>query len=178
MKMLYPHRKYFPLPIKKLLCSSLVLSQFDYCSQIYAPAIDAADQMRIQRLQNSCLRFCYGIRKFQHISHKLFDIKWLRMQYRFRLRAVVFYHKLVTTKQPPYLYRRITFRTDIHNLNVRRKNMIYPPSFKTALFQRSFTFQIYKIYNSVPDSLKQLRVPAFRKAMFRLLWDLQVGGSY
>lgn len=175
MKMLYPHRKYLPLRVKRLLCGSLVLSRLDYCSQVYAAALDVADQVRVQRLQNSCLRFCFGIRKYQHISHKLLDINWLTMQHRFLLRAAVFFHRLIISKEPAYLYRKITFRTDIHNLNIRRKNLIYPPSFKTVLSERSFTFQVYKVYNSVPNSFKCLSVPAFKTAMFRMLWGLQVG---
>lgn len=173
LKMLYPYRKYLPLHTKKLLCNSLVLSQLDYCSQIFAPSLDNNDKQRVQRLQNSCLRFCYGIRKYQHISHKLDEIKWLNMQKRFLLKAAVLFHKIILYKQPPYLYNKIRFRTDVHNLNLRRKNLIYPPSHKSALFQRSFTFQVYKTYNSVPGHLKSLNVSPFRSAMFRHLLEPQ-----
>lgn len=175
LKLLYPHRKYLPLKTKKMLCNSLVLSQVDYCSQVFVPALDVADKSKIQRLQNSCLRFCFGIRKYDHISHKLLECKWLNMENRYLLNAVVFYHKIMLYKTPPYLYARLTFRTDVHNLNIRRKNTIYPPAFRTALFQRSFSFQIYKVYNSVPDSLKSLGVRGFRNEMFRRLWELQSG---
>lgn len=173
LKMLYPYRRYLPLSTKRLLCSSLVLSQLDYCSQIFAPSLDSNDRQRVQRLQNSCLRFCFGIRKFQRVSHKLTDIKWLNMEKRFLLRASVFFHKIIIYKQPPYLYRKIRFRTDVHNLNLRRKGLIYPPTHRYTLFQRSFTFQVYKTYNSVPDHFKSLSVPSLRSAMFRHLLDLQ-----
>lgn len=71
LKILYQHRYYLSIDVKLMLCNSLVLSTFMYCSTVYGPCIDGRDRKRIQRVQNACLRFVYGIRKYDHISHTL-----------------------------------------------------------------------------------------------------------
>lgn len=76
LKKLFPFRSVLNVNIKIKLCEAFVLSQFTYCSAVYHPAIDCLTAKRIQRVQNACLRFIYGIRKYDHISYKLFDCGW------------------------------------------------------------------------------------------------------
>lgn len=87
LKLLFPHRSFFSVKLKLHLCESLVLSQFNYCSQVFSPCLDSVTLNRVQRLQNSCLRFSYGIRKYQHISYKLQDAKWLNMKNKLKTTA-------------------------------------------------------------------------------------------
>lgn len=82
MKKLYPHRKSLNETLKKRLCQSCVLSRFTYCSEVYQPCLDVATVNRVQKVQNACLRYIHGIRKFDHISHKLKDNGWLNMKNR------------------------------------------------------------------------------------------------
>lgn len=143
LKLLYPHRNSLTVATKKILCDTLVLSQFNYCSALYGPSLDVDFANRIQRVQNSCLRFIFGIRKYDHISHKLIDIKWLNMNNRRKLHALCLYHKIIIYKKPPYLYEKITFRTDVHNINVRNKGSISPPSHKTVFFLRDVSLSTF-----------------------------------
>lgn len=83
------------------------------------------------------------------------------------------FHKIVTDKQPPYLYNKITFRTDVHNLNLRHKRLLTMPQHKTVLFERSFVHSIGKIYNNLHNYLKSLYLHRLRKGYFDLLFKLQ-----
>ena len=156
-----------------MLCDSLVLSHFSYCAPLYHSAIDSVDIKRIQRVQNSCLRFIYGIRKYDRVSYKLKEIGWLSMVNRRRLQCAIFYHKIVVTRKPPYLYNKITFRSDVHNLNTRFRGRLSPPPHRLALFRRSFTYQICHSYNDIPESLKTAAPSTFRNRMFALLLQSQ-----
>lgn len=139
---------------------------------MYHPAIDNLTAARIQKIQNACLRFIYGIKKYEHISHKLFDAGWLTMQHRRILQSQCLFHQILLTKKPPYLYNKITFRTDVHNISTRFRGLISPPFHTTTLFERSFSFQIYVMHNSLPSTYKtynqyqfktNLRAELFRK---------------
>lgn len=154
LKLLYPHRTYLPRNTRINLCSSLVLSQLNYCAEIFSSALDFDTWYRVQKLQNSCLRFIFGLRKFQHVSHTLGQTKWLRMRDRFKVREATLYHSILTTRKPPYLYDKITFRTDIHNINIRRKDRLDTPKHRTSLFERSFTYRISAVYNNIIDTIK------------------------
>lgn len=170
LRMLYPFRSFLPVNLKLQLCQSLVLSQFTYGSQIYYPCLDADTLYKLQRVQNSCLRFSYGIRKYEHISHKLKDAGWLNMRDRFRYFQACFFHKLMLSQQPGYLYNTITFRTDVHNINIRRKDAISLPNYRLAIFERSFTFNIYKIYNELPVHVRGLNCKSFKRAIFQFFF--------
>lgn len=177
LRMLYQHRSYLAKDIKLLLCNSLVLSHFVYCATVYGPCIDVCNQNRIQRVQNACLRYVYGIRKYDRISHTLRICNWLNMRNRVTLRAACLYHSIVQFKSPVYLYEKISFRTDVHNLNIRNKGLITPPIHRTALYERSFSYSIYKLYNAIPDSMKSLTKNSFKRTMQQHLLALQFDGG-
>lgn len=169
MKTLYPHRSTLSARTKVRLCESLILSRFAYCSVVYGPAIDANTEYRIQKVQNSCLRYIFGIRKFDHVSHKLKDCGWLDMRRRRELRALCLFHRIMAARTPPYLYDKITFRTDVHNITTRHRNLISPPPHKTSLFERSFSFNIYTKYNSLSSTLKSLSPGLFKQKIRSVL---------
>ena len=127
LRLLFPHRHVLNKNVKAMLCNSIILSSFNYCDSLYGPCLDSIDIRRIQKVQNSCLRFIFGIRKYERISHKLLDLKWLNMANRRKLHAACLFHKIISNKSPSYLYNKISFRTDVHNVNVRFKGIITPP---------------------------------------------------
>lgn len=169
LRLLYPHRSYLSISTKKKLCEVLVLSQFTYCSPVIGPCLDSDCTARIQRVQNACIRFIFGIRKYEHVSHKLSELNWLNMIDRRQLQMICLFHKIISDKCPPYLFRKITFRSDVHNINIRCKGLISPPPHKTSIFERSFSYNIYKMYNSIPNNIKSLGMHTFRKKMRDIL---------
>lgn len=170
LKMIYPHRSYLNIKTKLMLCESLVLSIFNYCAPLIYPCLDAVCRRRIQRIQNSCLRFVYGLSRYSRVSYKLRDAGWLNIENKFKLMSAVFFHRLILQQVPAYLTNRIRYRTDIHNINVRFRHHISIPVHRRAIFTRGFSYNICKVYNDVPLSLKQLSVSAFRTAYRKLLF--------
>ena len=159
---------------RMLLCNSLVLSHFNYCDVVYGPCLDSVTSRRVQRVQNSCVRLIYKLNKRDHISHRIKELNWLNMENRRLLHAWVCFQRIVTTKSPPHLYNKIRFRTDIHSLNIRRKSLITPPIHKTALFERSFTYNICKLYNKIPANIKCItKIDKFKYEMRKLLLHKQ-----
>lgn len=176
LKTLYPYRSLLDVSTKKSLCDAYVLARFAYCSEVYNDSIDVLTSNRIQKVQNACLRFIHGIRKFDHVSHKLADTGWLNMRNRRELQTLTLYHKILTDKCPPYLYCRIRFRTDIHNLTTRFRGLISPPPHRLTLFERSFSYGIYKKYNNLQLELKVCTVSQFRYKLRGVLMTVQAAG--
>lgn len=173
LKRIYSCKELLNKKTKQLLCDLLVLSHFSYCDVVYGPCLDVVTSRRIQLVQNACTRLICGVRRREHISHKIKEINWLNMINRRLLHASVFCHKIVTTQKPPYLYNKIVFRTDVHNINIRRKSLITPPAHKTALFERSFSYNLCKIYNEIPKALKSKNVMSFKNNIHKVLFDSQ-----
>nr|CAH7750229.1 unnamed protein product [Callosobruchus chinensis] len=177
IKMLYPHRHVFSAKVKTALCESYVLSRFNYADVVYGPCLDAEDARRIQVVQNSCLRLIFGIRRRQAITHKLKDCGWLSMSDRRLLHAATVFQKIILHKQPAYLHNKIRYRTDIHNLNLRLKNLITPPLHRTENFKRSFTYQIAHVYGLVPGQFKSMAASNFKNHYKKYIMSNKSGRS-
>lgn len=162
LKLLYSSRHVLSCDVRKLLCDSLILSCFSYCSQVYWPCLTKFWMSKIQRVQNSCLRFIYSIPRRHHVSHALRFANWLNMENRFHLQTSVLIHKILIEKKPSYLHRRIKFRCDVHNINLRHRHTISCPSHKLQLYKSSFTYLCFKIYNSIPEQFKILNMHIFK----------------
>jgi len=163
LKLLYSNRHILNKDLKITLCDSLILSNFNYCDVLYNSCLDQQDCKRIQMVQNACLRFIYGLRKHDHVSQYLERAGWMCMADRRTCHCCVFYHKILIFKSPPYLYHKIKFRTDIHNINVRRKDFISIPKYRLEIFKRSFSYSIASNYNKLPPQLKNLSISLFRR---------------
>lgn len=174
LRAIFRNRFFFNTQIKTLLCNSLVLSKVDFCDTVYGPCLDYKDTRRIQKLQNSCLRMIFGIRKFERISYKLRDVNWLNMINRRVFHSTCLFHKILTDRTPPYLYNKITFRTDVHNLNLRFRGNISIPRHFSEFAKRSFTYCIANIYNKLEQNLKTLPLPRFRVHLKKLLIEKQL----
>ncbi|CAH2012415.1 unnamed protein product [Acanthoscelides obtectus] len=124
LKFIYGSRKFLSLKLKIMLCDTLVLSLFNYADVLYGPHLTNLYRRKVQLVQNSCLRLAFGIQRRHRISHKLKDAGWLNMENRRLLHSAVFYHKEILVRTPQYLYQKITYRTDVHNINVRSKGLI------------------------------------------------------
>ena len=173
LKLIYNKRHFMNRELKSVVCNALVLSKLNFCDNVYGPCIGYNDARKIQVLQNACLRLIFGIRRRQRISHKLIDNHWLNMANRRRLHAACLFHKLLLHKCPPYLLNKITFRSDVHNVNVRFGGTVSIPKHRTELYKRSFSYQFAKIYNTIPNYLKLMNLVNFKKYYWKLLFEEQ-----
>lgn len=173
LKRIYPHRHSLSIGLKRQLCEAFVLAQFNYAVPVYHPAIDVLTAKRIQKVQNTCLRLIYGIRWNERISYKLVEARWLSMHNRRELHSLAFYHRVVTSGSPKYLHDKINYRFQIHDRDTRRNRDIDPPRHRSSLFERCFSYHVYKSYNEVPLDLRGLGISSFKLMCFRAAFDRQ-----
>ena len=70
LKLLYTNISIINFKLRKKLVETLVLPILNYCNIVYYPCLDRITKNRIQVIQNSCCRFVYRLRKYDHISSK------------------------------------------------------------------------------------------------------------
>ena len=115
LRLLYPSRHILSTTQKLLLSQSLVISLFDYCDVLYSPFLTSRLTSLIQRVQNSCLRFSYCVRKFDHISPLFVKSSWLRMSQRWKLHLCCLVFKILTSSCPTYLYNILRTNLSFHS---------------------------------------------------------------
>jgi hypothetical protein len=170
LKVLYMHRDHLSTDIKLRLCDTLILSVLSYCNVVYWPALTNREKNSLQKIQNSCLKFCYNQRKFDHVTPLFEASGWLKLNERFFLQMATLTHKILLNNSPDYLYLKLTPGTSIHSRLTRNCQKLNIPNHKTAQFQRCFSYNAAKIYNSIQTNLKALTsLQTFKKSVKKSL---------
>lgn len=173
LRLLFSNKNIINFKIRKKLCECIVLSVFNYCNMIYYPCLDLRDRNRLQKIQNTCCRLIYGLRKYDHISAKIKEIKWLKVTYIYQFHLLKFVHRLLLTSTPSYLRNKLKHRSQIHNLNIRQTHTLTMPQHNTAMFEKSFSYNAVKHYNWLDQSFKVYSVTTFHSKLKQFLLNYQ-----
>lgn len=173
LKLLYSNRFILNQNLKQSLCDQLVLSHFNYCDTVYGSCIDFFDTYRVQRMQNNCCRFILNLRKYDHVSRNIINLKWLNMKNRRLLHSATLLHKVITNKSPRYLSMKLKHRCTLHNANIRNPYTLHIPQHRIKKYQQSFSYQGPYIYNNIDDHLKALPINSFRRHFKKILLSKQ-----
>lgn len=130
-----------------MLCDALVLSHLNHCDVVYGPCLDSVAKRRIQVMQHCCIRLTLGIRGRRGVTRGLREIGWLNMYNRRQLHSASFFYKIIKFRVPPYLYHKLVFRRDIHNLNIRKKVLLTIPRHRKEIYKRSYSYCVASLIN-------------------------------
>lgn len=167
LKTLYILKDLLSTDVRLQLCNSLVLSGLGYCDVLYWPALTLKNKISLQRLQNYCIKFCYNLRKYDHVTTLYTRSGWLNLDERFKLHFASLIFKIIRLQTPSYLFEKLIPRSDIHNRYTRHRGLYQVPRHGTAAFQRSFSYNAPHIFNSLPDHVKNCPSIATFKHRFR-----------
>ena len=67
-KFLYRKQKFLRLPLRRLLCSSLIQLHYDYAFFAWYPSFNKRLPKKIQTYQNKCIRFCLNLDNKAHVG--------------------------------------------------------------------------------------------------------------
>lgn len=169
--MLYIHKDILSTDVKLKLADSLILSSLSYCDTVYWPALLNKDKESLQKIQNACLRFSYNLRKFDHISPSFLHSKWFNLNERFNLHLSCLIFKLLKNDSPEYLVSKFTKLSEFHGRVTRNCDLFCIPKHKTAQFQRSFSYNAAKNYNTIPTDVKSVSsINLFKKKIKSIIY--------
>ena len=171
LKNLYSLKKNMHPRAKYYLCDTLVLSLMDYGDIVYSDSLSTRLSGKIQKLQNSCMRFSYKIPFRNHITPYLNTSNILNMKHRRKYHMFVFVYKILNSGRPPYL--KELFNRFLHPHNTRYVNNYRVPQHKTANYQKSFTYVAVQMWNSLADNVKKFPLQKFSNYIKTLLLNCQ-----
>ena len=153
LKNAWRFNKFLSHKTKQTVCETYILSNFNYCDIILQNMTNKL-QDKIQKVQNSCIRFVHGLRKYDHISHIRKSSKTLNMHDRRLLHSLTMMFRIKNDLAPIYLTERITRQSDIHNHNTRNRNNIRAPFARSTSRSMSFFVNISNIFNNLPNNIE------------------------
>ena len=154
------YKKFLSMEAKKILCESMVLSQFNFCDVAYI-SIDIYLQKKIQKIQNICLKFIFDVKKRGDYNYDNLrsDAKWLNMNQRRISHALIMLFKILNNLGPTYLRDLFTQNSEISLRSTRSYDgNIWIPNIRyKALHLKSFRLYISKVWNLLPNSIKSCK---------------------
>lgn len=150
-------QNFLPFNTKVMLAKSLLLPIIDYADVVF---LDASVELvnRLERLQNMCIRFIFGLRKFDHISEFRLQLKWPTMQSRREMHILSFlYNILFNPAAPEYLRQRLQYQSDASGGRLRSADSLALgfPSHSSQTYTKSFTVHATRLWNSLPVSVRK-----------------------
>ena len=165
--------------LKVQLVHALVLSKLDYCNSILN-GITLHDLHRLQKVQNSAVRFIFGRGKRAHVTELLKQVHFLPVDYRIRFKVCLLVYKCINNIAPCYLQDLVTVRHESKN-NVRLNNDYFllqvPSSPSYMSTEKAFVYNAPKVWNCLPyiirsaetvDKFKTLLKTHYFKSAFAL----------
>ena len=152
------------------LSETYILSQFNY-GDIILQGLSNQLVQKIQKVQNSCIRFTFGLRKYDHITATRKNNKIISMEDRRLFHSLCLMFKITKKIAPIYLCNRISYRNSLHNHNTRHRNDIITPFARSRIRSLSFFIFITNRFNQLSNyiDIAGISLNTFRTKCFNYL---------
>ena len=140
--------------IEQLVCC-FVLSRLDYCNSTLA-GLPSKSLEKLQKVQNNAARLILRKSKREHVTPLLYQLHWLPIEVRIDFKLAVFGYRFFEDSLPTYLSRNLQIYQPSRCLRSSGESLLVQPKRNTKTYgERSFSFQIPKVWNKLPMSLKK-----------------------
>jgi hypothetical protein len=155
LRLIARNRSSFNRSACRLLIQSYVCSRFTYCLSIFG-STDKTRMNKLQLMQNYAARVIYGIGKFDHVSHLIQKLEWLRIDNLYTYRLGLMTSKCFSSLVPGYLSELICNNSRNHKYNTRYKDALLLPKIRTNYGKMTFTYKASEFWNSISLTLRSL----------------------
>jgi len=142
-----------------LIAKSCIIPTLFYGLEIYANC-DVTSQHKLKIAYNSIARFIFNLHRSGHVTqfaYKIFDISLADY---IKSRTIIFLHKVIYTREPSYLFKKLQFST-----STRTKNIICIQH-RFLLSNRQFFINTIRTWNELPNYIKKLGAQHYLRQNF------------
>jgi hypothetical protein len=157
LKYLYRYKHVLSKDIRKILSLSLVQSQMDYACMAWYFQLPKAYKQKLQVVQNRMMRFILDKDHRDHIGRTEFhSINFVNVHNRVTQLSLNIVHKMFYRNTPEYLRSFFIRSSDVHSHNTRncQYNFKIPVSSVNSVVQKSFSYNVVKAWNALPNNIK------------------------
>ena len=150
-------KNFLPMQTKLQLVNTLLLPIVDYGD---ACCLDLNKDLlnKLERILNTCIRFVYGLRKYDRISSCRRQLGWLSVVDRRRSRVLcLLYSILFDPQSPTYLSSDFAFLSSFHNRSLRSQSnlMLATPRHTSGFMSDSFAVAGVRLWNELPELIRR-----------------------
>lgn len=155
LRSLYSTISYTTLNLRIKLVKSLLIPHFIYCSSIMG-SLGSGVFQKLRCSYYSCLRYIYNKKRFESVSHLSVNILGCSFKNFLDYRISITLHKILTSKQPEYLFKNL-----IRCRGERLGNLRIPRN-RSVVRNKSFFVYGASLFNSLPTYTKTMSQKHFK----------------
>ena len=154
IKNLWRIRKFLDQEQSNVAAHAFITSKLDYGNALLGGAPKYLVK-KLQWLQNAAARVVTKTGKYDHISDKLKDLKWLPVKYRILYKLNLLTWKALNDQSPDYLSEMISERDCDRDLRSGNTKVLSVPKTKLkTMGDRAFSVTAPKSWNNLPKDLR------------------------
>ena len=165
-------RHFTSFNLRKQLVSALALCYLDYCSLVYSNISDEL-RLKLQRLQNKCIRYVTGLRRDDHVTPARRQLNWLTTDMRRMYFSAIIIYIACRIGQPSYLAE--LFEKRVYTRPVRGDVIpeLKLPKLSTVTGRSSLSYKAVKFWNELPNRIRDIpSLGSFKIALYRHLFAI------
>jgi hypothetical protein len=148
-------RRYITTDACRSLVQSMVTSRLDYAN-VLLHNLPKSLLNRLQMVQNTCARLVTRMSRRSHITPVLIKLHWLPVEYRTAYKVLLYTYKALNDLAPPYICELIEEYRPARTLRSAAQSLLKVPKSRTTTYgTRSFRVSAPKLWNELPDHIKQ-----------------------
>lgn len=147
LRMLWKTADFLDTRMKYKLFMAYILPHLTFCDVIMF-GMQVGIMAKLKKLLNSCVRFIFSLRKFDHISQFKNLLLGSDIDKYLEMRTCMYIHKIVSNQIPPYLFEKFQFA------NSSRTRHIKLPINRSRIYNSSFFVSGAKLYNKLPHTIR------------------------
>lgn len=135
--------------------------------------LNKEQSLRLDRALNACVRFIFGVSRYEHISPYYRRLGWMRLAQRRSHVQGVFLHSLFGSGLPSYLLEKFECRGATRARPLRAGfDTLTVPIHRTNAYGGSFHVGSVRLWNGLPANLRIIRSrEMFRNDLRRLILE-------
>ena len=154
VKNLWRIRKFLNQEQANIAAHAFITSKLDYGISLMGGAPKYLIK-KLQSVQNAAARVVTKTGKYDHISEKLRDLKWLPISYRIMYRLNVLTWKALNNQSPEYLSELIVERELTRNLRTGSSRLLHVPKTELkSMGDKAFSVTAPKLWNVLPKNVR------------------------
>lgn len=141
----------------RVVCT-LVLCHLDYCSVVWSAASNCL-LSKLQVAQNKAARLVLGCSSRTSVAEMHERLAWLMVKHRLSANILIYFHRIINTQTPKFLYDNIIYCSNTHSHYTRgaksgQITLTLPKSdsMKRTVFYRSTVF-----WNNLPVVVREIK---------------------